>query len=71
MGWLSPGPMKTAFAGYVEGGGKLYVTDFVGTLTKLSVNVGALKVTASTPVTTTVMNTGNLGLTITALTFAI
>jgi hypothetical protein len=54
----------------VDGSGNLYVTDFAGTVTKLSVNVGALKVTASTPATTTVMNTGNLGLTITALTFA-
>jgi hypothetical protein len=54
----------------VDGSGNIYVTDFVGTLTKLSVNVGALKVTASTPATTTVTNTGNLGLTITALTFA-
>jgi hypothetical protein len=54
----------------VDGSGNVYVTDFLGMLTKLSVNVGALKVTASTPVTTTVMNTGNLGLTITALTFA-
>jgi hypothetical protein len=54
----------------LDGSGNLYVTDYVGTLTKLSVNVGALTVTASTPATTTVMNTGNLGLTITALTFA-
>jgi hypothetical protein len=54
----------------VDGSGNVYVTDFLGMLTKLSVNVGALKVTASTPGTTTVMNTGNLGLTITALTFA-
>jgi hypothetical protein len=54
----------------LDGSGNLYITDYVGTLTKLSVNVGALTVTASTPGTTTVMNTGNLGLTITALTFA-
>ena len=54
----------------LDGSGNIYVTDFVGTLTKLSVNVGALTVTASTPATTTVTNTGNLGLTITALTFA-
>jgi hypothetical protein len=54
----------------VDGSGNIYVTDYVGTLTKLSVNVGALTVTASTPGTTTVTNTGNLGLTITALTFA-
>jgi hypothetical protein len=54
----------------VDGSGNVYVTDFVGTLSKLSVNVGALKVTASTPATTTVTNTGNLDLTITALAFA-
>jgi hypothetical protein len=54
----------------VDGSGNIYVTDYVGTLTKLWVNAGALKVTASTPGTTTVTNTGNLGLTITALTFA-
>jgi hypothetical protein len=54
----------------VDGSGNIYVTDYVGTLTKLSVNAGALKVTASTPGTTTVTNTGNQGLTITALTFA-
>ncbi len=54
----------------VDGSGNLYVTDYLGTVSKLSVNVGALKVTASTPATTTVMNTGNLNLTITALTFA-
>jgi hypothetical protein len=54
----------------VDGSGNIYVTDYVGTLTKLSVNVGALTVTASTPAITTVTNPGNLGLTITALTFA-
>jgi hypothetical protein len=54
----------------VDGSGNIYVTDYVGTLTKLSVNAGALKVTASVPGTTTVTNTGNLPLTITALTFA-
>jgi hypothetical protein len=54
----------------VDGVGNIYVTDYVGTLTKLSVNVGALAVTASTPAITTVTNTGNLGLTITTLTFA-
>ena len=54
----------------LDGSGNLYITDYVGTLTKLSVNAGALKVTASTPGATTVMNTGNVGLTITALTFA-
>jgi hypothetical protein len=54
----------------LDGSGNIYVTDFVGTLTKVSVNAGALAVTASTPATTTVTNTGNLGLTITALTFA-
>jgi hypothetical protein len=54
----------------LDGSGNIYVTDYIGTLTKLSVNVGALKVTASTPGTTTVTNTGNINLTITALTFA-
>jgi hypothetical protein len=54
----------------VDGSGNIYVTDYVGTLTKLSVNAGALKVTASVSGTTTVTNTGNLPLTITALTFA-
>jgi hypothetical protein len=54
----------------LDGSGNLYVTDFAGTVTKLSVNTGALKVTASTAGTTTLMNTGNVNLTITALTFA-
>jgi hypothetical protein len=54
----------------LDGTGNLYVTDFVGTLSKLSVNSGVLTVTAGTPGTTTVTNTGNLPLTITALTFA-
>jgi hypothetical protein len=53
----------------LDGLGNLYVTDYVGTLSKLSVNAGALKVTATTPATTTVTNTGNLGLTIGTLTF--
>jgi hypothetical protein len=54
----------------VDGSGNIYVTDYVGTLTKLSVNVGAMKVGASVPQTTTVTNTGNLSLTISSLTFA-
>ncbi len=54
----------------VDGSGNIYVTDYIGTITKLSVNVGALKVTASTPGMTTVTNTGNVNLTITSLTFA-
>jgi hypothetical protein len=54
----------------LDGSGNIYVTDYVGTLTKLSVNVGAMKVTASGPQTTTVTNTGNLDLTIASLTFA-
>ena len=54
----------------LDGSGNIYVTDYVGTLTKLSVNVGALKVTASTAASTTLMNTGNLNLTIFGLTFA-
>jgi hypothetical protein len=54
----------------VDGSGNIYVTDYVGTLTKLSVNAGALKVTATVAGTTTVTNTGNLPLTISALTFA-
>jgi len=53
----------------VDGSGNIYVTDYVGTLTKLSVNVGAMKVTASDPQTTTVTNTGNLDLTIASLAF--
>ena len=53
----------------VDGSGNIYVTDYVGTLTKLSVNVGAMKVAASDPQTTTVTNTGNLDLTIASLTF--
>jgi hypothetical protein len=54
----------------LDGVGNIYVTDYVGTLTKLSVNVGALKVTATVAATTTVTNTGNMGLNITALAFA-
>ncbi len=54
----------------LDGSGNIYVADFFGTVTKLSVNVGALSVTASTPGTTTLMNTGNIDLSITALTFA-
>jgi hypothetical protein len=54
----------------LDGSGNIYVTDYVGTLTKLSVNVGAMKVTTSDPQTTTVTNTGNLDLTIASLTFA-
>jgi hypothetical protein len=54
----------------LDGSGNIYVTDYIGTLTKLSVNVGAMKVTASGQVTTTVTNTGNLDLTIASLTFA-
>jgi sugar lactone lactonase YvrE len=53
----------------VDGSGNIYVTDYVGTLTKLSVNAGAMKVAASGPQTTTVTNTGNLDLTIGSLTF--
>jgi hypothetical protein len=53
----------------VDGSGNIYVTDYVGTLTKLSVNTGAMKVAASDPQTTTVTNTGNLDLTIASLTF--
>ena len=41
----------------VDGSGNIYVTDYVGTLTKLSVNAGAMKVAASDPQTTTVTNT--------------
>jgi hypothetical protein len=54
----------------VDGSGNIYVTDYVGTLTKLSVNAGTMKVSASAPQTTTVTNTGNLSLTISSLTFA-
>jgi hypothetical protein len=54
----------------LDGTGNIYVTDYVGTLTKLSVNVGALTVTGTTSAMTTVTNTGNLGLTIGTLTFA-
>jgi hypothetical protein len=53
----------------LDGSGNIYVTDITGFVTKLSVNVGSMTVSASTPQTTTVTNTGNLDLTIASLTF--
>jgi FG-GAP-like repeat/Bacterial Ig-like domain (group 3) len=55
----------------LDGSGNIFVTDLTGTVTKLMVNAGAMKITAlNTSQTTTVTNTGNLNLKITALTFA-
>jgi hypothetical protein len=55
----------------LDGSGNVYVTDFVGTVTELLVNAGTMKIsTLNSTQTTTVTNTGNLGLTITSLTFA-
>jgi sugar lactone lactonase YvrE len=55
----------------LDGSGNLYVTDFVGTVTKLLVNAGTMKISAlNSTQTTTVTNTGNLDLTINSLTFA-
>ena len=55
----------------LDGSGNIYVSDFVGTVTKLLVNAGTMKISAlNSTQTTTVTNTGNLNLTITSLTFA-
>jgi len=54
----------------LDGPGNVYVTDLIGTVTKLLVNTGAMKITTyNTSQTTTVTNTGNLNLKITSLTF--
>jgi len=53
----------------IDGSGNLYVTDYAGSVYKLAASVGSMAVSASKPQTTTVTNTGNLGLTITKLTF--
>jgi hypothetical protein len=55
----------------LDGSGNIYVSDFVGTVTKLLVNAGTMKIsTFNATQTTTVTNTGNLNLTITSLAFA-
>jgi hypothetical protein len=55
----------------LDGSGNVYVTDLIGTVTKLLVNAGAMKITTlGTSQTTTVTNTGNLNLSISALKFA-
>jgi hypothetical protein len=55
----------------LDGSGNIYVTDFIGTVTKLSVNAGTMQVTTlNTSQTTTVTNTGNLPLIIGTPTFA-
>ncbi|MGA3226918.1 MAG: FG-GAP-like repeat-containing protein [Acidobacteriaceae bacterium] len=55
----------------LDGPGNVYITDLIGTVTKLLVNTGAMKITTfNTSQTTTVTNTGNLNLTISSYTFA-
>jgi hypothetical protein len=55
----------------LDGSGDIYVTDLNTNVVKLLVNKGALKLTTlSSSQTTTLTNTGNLNLTISALTFA-
>jgi len=55
----------------LDGSGNIYVTDLNGTVNKLLVNTGAMKIAnLGRSKTTTVTNTGNLPLTISALTFA-
>ncbi len=55
----------------LDGSGNIYVTDLNTNVVKLLVNKGALKLTTlSSSQTTTLTNTGNLNLTISALTFA-
>jgi FG-GAP-like repeat/Bacterial Ig-like domain (group 3) len=56
----------------LDGSGNIYVSDLGGTVTKLWVNAGALSFVGQpvgSTLTTTVTNTGNLSLKITALTF--
>jgi serine/threonine-protein kinase len=55
----------------LDGSGNIYVSDLNGTVNKLLVNTGAMKITAlgSTQITK-ITNTGNLNLSITSLTFA-
>jgi sugar lactone lactonase YvrE len=55
----------------LDGSGNIYITDLNGTVNKLLVNAGAMKIsTLHATQTTTVTNTGNLSLTISSLTFA-
>jgi sugar lactone lactonase YvrE len=55
----------------LDGSGNIYITDLSGTVNKLLVNAGAMKIsTLNATQTTTVTNTGNLSLAISSLTFA-
>jgi sugar lactone lactonase YvrE len=55
----------------LDGSGNIYVSDLNTNVTKLLVNSGALKLTTlGSSLTTSLTNTGNLNLSITALTFA-
>jgi FG-GAP-like repeat/Bacterial Ig-like domain (group 3) len=54
----------------LDGSGNIYVTDLNGTVAELLVNTGALTINRlNNSKTTTLTNTGNLGLSISALTF--
>ncbi len=52
----------------LDGAGNIYVSDVSGFISKLSVNSGAIVFPSKTTLVTTVTNTGNLALTISAIT---